>query len=618
MILRYPEITIKSPSLLKFLLLSISAAAALFVLAQTVSCASTTVKLVVGGKEAPFEVPPYVDGGGTVMAPVDFVRLLGANYALNSGGALVITTASGRTFTQAFVNSLDRMMVPLQATSLMLGASTYWSPETLTFTLKAKLEMARVQDNTLLIATSYPVYYKTQTLDSPARLVVDVFGADLDSPSAALPANSNMVTHIRTGQLDPDTVRLVLDLTRPIHFQVASSLQTNTIQLALGTKQTNTAPISSLAVQPPPHTTSVQVAAAAPPAPEGNVPSGLVPLPPISKAGAPSNGSQQTTKIINVAYKTDTPNIYQIVVTTAGPTDSADQAYHSFYLDHPNRLAFDVSSSTISIADAAESALSSIVPSDNKPLFRSVRWGMADSGQIPDGRIVVDLIKPVVYTVSTENLPDNSGVQYTISIQQSVAPTGPSNSIVGKVVIVDAGHGGKDTGAPGASGIYEKNFTLSIAKLVRDALVQAGAQPIMTRSDDTFIPLGDRSQMGIDAHADYFISIHCDSSGSQNSHSGDTVYYHGNVANCRALAHAIASRLSQLDISIQSDGIKSDYVRFPGVGFSVLRKSPEPAVLVECGYVNDDGDAKCLQDLSNQQEIATGIVAGLRDFVANQ
>jgi N-acetylmuramoyl-L-alanine amidase len=64
--------------------------------------------------------------------------------------------------------------------------------------------------------------------------------------------------------------------------------------------------------------------------------------------------------------------------------------------------------------------------------------------------------------------------------------------------------------------------------------------------------------------------------------------------------------------------MKSDYIRFPGIGFSVLRRSPEPAVLVECGYVNDDGDAKCLEDPAAQEQIATAIVAGLKDYAANQ
>jgi len=576
--------------------------------------ASNNVTLIVGGKAAPFEVSPYVADDGTVMAPVDFVRLLGGYYSVSGDSDVLITSATGKTFKQSFEHVQDRFMVPLLTTAEQLGAATTWSPSTDTFILQAKLEMAQVTDGHVSIATSYPVYYKTQTLSNPDRLVVDIFGADLDSPAATIPANCSYVTHIRTGQLDPQTVRLVLDLTHPIHFQVGSSLQTNSIQLALNTDQTVTTPVPSLspaAVPVPPQTAQSTPTPSTTPAPSATPP-GLIPLPPITSVIA----TAPPTKIVDVQYKSVSSNIYQVVVTTSGPTDSADQMYHAFLLQNPNRLAFDISNSEIDLAAQAKNLLVNLLPTDDNSLFKSVRWGMVSTPQATNARVVIDLLEPIVYTVSTTPLPDNSGVQYTITIEESAA--GASNSIAGKIIIVDPGHGGKDSGAPGAGGIFEKNFTLAIAKQVRDALIAAGAHPIMTRSDDTFIPLDDRSQMGIDNHADYFISIHCDSSGEQNSHSGDTVYYHGDDATCRALARSIAARLGQLDISIQSDGIKSDYVRFPGVGFSVLRKSPEPAVLVECGYVNDDSDAKCLEDPGSQQQIAEGIVAGLRDFVANQ
>ena len=580
--------------------------------------ANNSVTLVVGGKKAAFEVSPYVTNSGTVMAPVDYVKLLGAAYSLDKDGTLYITTATGRTFATVFQNINDRYMVPLQSTALALGAATSWSPSSQTFTLLAKLEMAQVADDKLNIATSYPVYYKSQLIDNPPRLVVDVYGANLDCPPATIPSNSSLVNDIRSGQMDAQTVRLVLDLPHPVHYQVASTLQTNDIQLALNTSQTNVQPAPSYSDQPP----STEVAANDDSTNAVPSKSQMIPLPQLSDtASTQNNTTAPSTKIVDVEYKSTAPNIYQVVVTTAGPTDSASNAYRLFALDHPNRLAFDVANSVLSLADAATDTLNSIIPQNN-PLFHSIRWGMVEGSAASNGRVVLDLLQPVVTKVDTATLPDGSGVQYTITVESSsaayVAGGSSGNSIAGKIVVVDAGHGGKDTGAPGAGGIYEKNFTLAIAKLVRDALVAAGATPIMTRSDDTFIPLSDRSQMGIDAHADYFISIHCDSSGEQNSHSGDTVYYHGDDATCRALARSIASRLGQLDIAIQSDGVKSDYVRFPGVGFSVLRKSPEPAVLCECGYVNDDSDAKCLEDPASLSQIATAIVAGLRDFVSNQ
>jgi N-acetylmuramoyl-L-alanine amidase len=190
----------------------------------------------------------------------------------------------------------------------------------------------------------------------------------------------------------------------------------------------------------------------------------------------------------------------------------------------------------------------------------------------------------------------------------------PDSVLTGKTIVVDPGHGGYDGGAPGVHGLWEKSITLAVGKALRDQLVACGACVVMTRADDTFVELKARAQMGIDNHADYYVSIHADSSGGRNSHSGSTVYYHSNNAVCESLASAIASRLGQLNDGIPSLGVRSDYVRFPNSGFSVLRHSPEPAVLVETGYVNSDHDAAVLTDPAIQKLIAQGIVAGLKDF----
>jgi N-acetylmuramoyl-L-alanine amidase len=72
---------------------------------------------------------------------------------------------------------------------------------------------------------------------------------------------------------------------------------------------------------------------------------------------------------------------------------------------------------------------------------------------------------------------------------------------------------------------------------------------------------------------------------------------------------------------LPEDGTKSDMMRYGGrfdSGYAVLRGSPMPAVLVECGYLNNASDLTRLTDPDVQQEIATGIVAGIRDFLAGR
>jgi N-acetylmuramoyl-L-alanine amidase len=134
----------------------------------------------------------------------------------------------------------------------------------------------------------------------------------------------------------------------------------------------------------------------------------------------------------------------------------------------------------------------------------------------------------------------------------------------------------------------------------------------MTREDDVLPSVDARPKMAIAVGADYFISIHCDESGAVNSHSGTTVYYHDHNPACVRMAACIINRVGTVS-GIPPLGTKSDTIRFQS-GFGVLRGSPMPAVLVECGYVNNQSDLSKLRDPSVQEKIAEGIVAGLIDF----
>jgi N-acetylmuramoyl-L-alanine amidase len=363
-----------------------------------------------------------------------------------------------------------------------------------------------------------------------------------------------------------------------------------------------------------------------------------------------------------------------VTIDVAGASSSPANPYHAFLLDNPDRLAFDIPSADFALP-AALAGIATNSLSIDSDIAKRVRWGIAEAaaGQPSSGRVVLDLTRDTEYQVTTTQLV-NGSTRYIITLTAGqpasmiaqAQPTNPGTGIptltvpvnptdpamaalptatpaaaqpnatpvnikpvisqpldnvpdsilAGRIILVDPGHGGKDTGAPGVHGVLEKDVVLTIGKLVRDDLVNCGAKVILTRADDTFIPLTTRSQMGVDYHADIFLSIHADSSGIENSHHGTTVYYHANNAVCRQLAETIAQRLVQLDDGIKGDGVRSDFVRFPGVGFSVLRRSPEPAVLVETGYVDSDTDCGHLTDPDIQHMIASAIVAGLKDYVA--
>ncbi len=90
-------------------------------------------------------------------------------------------------------------------------------------------------------------------------------------------------------------------------------------------------------------------------------------------------------------------------------------------------------------------------------------------------------------------------------------------------IIVDAGHGGNDSGATG-SGLREKDVALDVAQKLASNLKQ-DYNVIMTRSDDTFVPLGKRAEIGNDANADLFISIHLNAASSTSANGSEVFYF---------------------------------------------------------------------------------------------
>ena len=570
------------------------AAAALPALAEP-----TPATILIGGRVVPFQVKPFVGPDGQVRAPVDAVQLLGAKFQRQTDGTVLITSAAGRRFTSPYTAVQGRMCVPFAHVAQVLGGTADWQPTTTTLTVRARLQVVRQDDHSLAIYTSYPVYYTVKRIDKPERLYVDLYGLDLATTPASIPSQSANVTQIRSGQIDYQTVRITIDLKEGLPFHVLSGVQSSEVKVALG----EGASPEAVAANPPP-------SPATPPAPMPVNPPRVVVNPPTPKL--PDNPAPVT--ITNVAYKIVSPALTQILISTTGPAK-----YRTETLDSPDRLAFDLAGAmpedTVQTAQAVDS-----------PFVKAIRVGRFLTSQTNFGRVVLDLSRSVGFTVESQAV--NSGMTYTINVltapplvtQNPVAPLNPlSTSLAGKVICIDPGHGGKDSGARDefrTGNVFEKDITLSVGRRLRDLLTQNGATVVMTRSDDTFIPVMGRPQIANTRHADFFVSIHADSSGGQNSHSGTTIYYHAQNPVCKLMAADISRRIAETS-GIPRLGTRSDTVRFP-TGFGVLRGSLMPAVLVETGYMNNDSDLAKLRNDDTQQKIAEGIMAGLRDFMQDR
>lgn len=572
------------------------AALFLFLPALGASAAPTPATLLIGGHVVPFQVKPYVGTDGEVMAPVDAVRLLGASYRPNSNGTVTITAASGQQITTPYTLTGQRFCVPFQKVALALGGMTDWQPTTATLTVRAKLQMVRQNFGQLSIYTSYPVYYSVRRIASPERLYVDLYGLALGTAPASVPVSGGDIAQIRSGQINDQTVRITVDLKGAKAFQVLSGIETSEVKVALGSAADPYSPT------PPPAAPPRLVTAAEP--------------------HLPVNPPAVT--IMGVDYKVVSSALTQIMVSTNGAAK-----YRTETLNGPNRLAFDLAGAVLDHGVKTMQAVDS-------PVIKDIRVGRLLTAQTKFGRVVLDLSRMVGFTVDSH--PTDSGMTYLISVITSdpsapaaivapVAPVGPyvpsvptSLSLAGKIIVIDPGHGGRDSGASAdlhPFDVYEKNITLAIARRVQTLLTRNGATVIMTRTDDSFPALESRPALANARHADYFISIHADSSAiGRNTLAGTTVYFHAQNSVCRLMASDIGRRISEAS-GISYNGVKSDTIRFR-TGFAVLRGCEMPAVLVETGYMNNDRDLATLRDDAGQQRIADGVTAGLRDFIADQ
>ena len=177
--------------------------------------------------------------------------------------------------------------------------------------------------------------------------------------------------------------------------------------------------------------------------------------------------------------------------------------------------------------------------------------------------------------------------------------------IAGKMIVVDAGHGGNDPGTSYGS-ILEKEYTLQMAKRLQKELERRGATVVMTRSDDSYVELERRAEIANQMRADLFVSVHIDYYEDSEEICGLTCHYMPDSTDGRRLAVAMEGEVRAAGIIRVNDSRESD--------FSVLRNTQMPAVLVETGYLSNSFDRQKLQDPEYHGNLATAIVNGIDAF----
>ncbi|MDP3902600.1 MAG: N-acetylmuramoyl-L-alanine amidase [Methylococcaceae bacterium] len=361
-----------------------------------------------------------------------------------------------------------------------------------------------------------------------------------------------------------------------------------------------------------------------------------------------------------------------------------------FLMNNPPRLVIDMRNTKAKTKQAFPQ------PAADHPLFSKLRFATKDGSDL---RVVIDLKRPLNAKTATlrtnslngnllviellsktttansntetkvaANKPENlipavnilskspkTEAPQTANIKKASRPLKPIATVAQKskgiVVAIDAGHGGKDVGALGASGTQEKHVTLSIAKKLA-ALInsQPGMKAVLTRKNDYYVGLRKRMQIARAGKADLFVSIHADaypnetvkgasvftlsSKGATNeaarwladSENASDLVGGVSLGDKDEILASVLLDLSQTATQEASDNVASNVLKnFEDIGelhhgsvqkanFMVLKSPDIPSILVETAFISNPSEDLKLVNTAHQTKIATAIFNGLRNY----
>src|SRR5213080_1379545 len=169
-----------------------------------------------------------------------------------------------------------------------------------------------------------------------------------------------------------------------------------------------------------------------------------------------------------------------------------------------------------------------------------------------------------------------------------------------KTVVVDAGHGGKDSGAFRRYGPPEKLVTLDVAQRLNSKLRESQLKTVMTRSSDVFIPLDERVTIENSQKNAVFVSIHFNDSRRRGIRGFETYYHSG-------ASFDLASRIQQKLMTIPNSANRGIHT----ANFRVLRNATCPAVLVECGFLSNRNEGGQARDWEYRELLADRIAEAI-------
>jgi N-acetylmuramoyl-L-alanine amidase len=428
--------------------------------------------------------------------------------------------------------------------------------------LLERIELVGNPATAVRLHVSAPTTPRAQALaadgDAPERIYVDLADTRLAAPLAKeIDGTGALLLRVRAAQFDPRTARVVLDLTHRTAFRVVGGERNVTIELGATPPPPQSArrAVPREATPPPAPTAAVETAAAIPPGVRPPASSSMIPSAKVSNEppaeSEPEEDDNEPT-----------------AVTTAEP-------------DTPPEPRAE---------EPAPPVLASAAPSP-------------DAAPPPSAapRVAEPVGPPAPPPVATSTRAREHAARAT----RARFP----------LVVLDAGHGGRDPGAAGVGGVLEKDVVLELTLLVaRRLAARLPVDVLMTRTDDSYIPIERRVAS---ENATLFISLHANACTSPSAR-GLEVFYGGGTLRTASSGGAGDWRAALLGRCID----QALQARIGGVrgharpaGFVVLARNPAPSALVEIGYLTHPAEGVRAQDRQYHEVLADALVDGIAAFL---
>ena len=490
--------------------------------------------------------------GDECFVPVDQLSHFG--WQVDVRADLAEVKAEGTEFNLPVRTVGGKTTLPLRAAMLKLGGSTDWIVNTDTLQVVSELTSVKYESGKIRVSSPLLIKPRPFVLTGPDRIVIDYLGAKLSPKTVQV-----LEGGVRMTQYKPNVVRLVIQTPSVPDISKVPTDPSKTSELELAEADTEEPPAKSA-----------------------------------QSDGVPARGEP------------------------LGNFVKASPAFLSIALDHEDDHSVALSMKLPGLKGQAQfrkpdpETLEVILPGVFLDLTPDYKLGtdiiaLTRAERITCGTLVTfNLIRPLGAEVFTAG--------QTVSIQL-LKPNVGDGKLVGKIIVVDPGHGGADGGAKDG-GVREKDLTLPIGKLLAGQLAEAGATVIMTRKTDVFIPLPTRADIANKSHADFFVSCHINDSGGSRNMAGTITFHHKGNAISRLLAECIQHEVAKVS-GIPNTGVWSDGKIYPQSGFSVLRNTKMPGVLVEFGFIDNAQDRKRMVTDQFQEAVAKAVVQGIKVYLGD-